>query len=171
MPVDQIRRGVALRDYKLFLSKPQFYKVVDTLEKYQQMNIDLDTLEGRNFYVFKRQLYQLYEIQNRSVDEHEAFSFSIERENLKWLYQANCDFTKEMMFVNNLENLKNHCNLGGLVFKRKAMDPYKLKGLGYFGLAAAGYSYWPYVAMYLGQTGTTLALTAACLAGMTQLGY
>ena len=54
MPVDQIRRGIALKDYRLFLSYPQFYKVVDTLEKYQQMNIDLDTLEGRNFYVFKR---------------------------------------------------------------------------------------------------------------------
>ena len=51
-----------MRDYGLFLGQPQFYKVVDTLEKYQEMNIDLDTQEGRDFYVFKRQLYQLYEI-------------------------------------------------------------------------------------------------------------
>jgi len=71
------------------LNQPQFYKVVDSLEKYQDFNVDLDTQEGRDFYVFKRQLYQLYEIQNRSVDEHEAFSFTIERENLKWLYNAN----------------------------------------------------------------------------------
>ena len=62
MPVDQISKGVNMRDYGLFLGQPQFYKVVDTLEKYQEMNIDLDTQEGRDFYVFKRQLYQLYEI-------------------------------------------------------------------------------------------------------------
>lgn len=89
MPVDQIQRGVTLKDYAFFLNQPQFYKVVDSLEKYQDFNVDLDTQEGRDFYVFKRQLYQLYEIQNRSVDEHEAFSFTIERENLKWLYNAN----------------------------------------------------------------------------------
>jgi len=75
MPADKIKKGVIMRDYTLFLGQPQFYKVVDTLEKYQEMNIDLDTQEGRDFYVFKRQLYQLYDIQNRSVEEHEAFSF------------------------------------------------------------------------------------------------
>lgn len=78
-----------MKDYAFFINQPQFYKIVDSLEKYQEMFIDLDTKEGRDFYVFKRHLYQLYEIQNRSIDEHEAFSFQIERENLKWLYNAN----------------------------------------------------------------------------------
>jgi len=50
------------------------------------------------------------------------------------------------------------------------MDPVKLKGLGYFGLAGASYAYWPYVANHIGQGGTTLAITAACLAGMSSLG-
>lgn len=167
MPADQIKRGVILKDYSLFLSQPQFYKVVDTLEKYQEMNIDLDTQEGRDYYVFKRQLYQLYEIQHRSIEEHEAFSFQIERENLKWLYNANQDFNKEIIRANALEDLNHQANLSGLVFKRKAMDPVKLKGLGYFGLAGASYAYWPHVAQYLGQGGTTLAITAACLAGMS----
>ena len=75
------------------------------------------------------------------------------------------------MMVNGLDNLKNHCSLGGHIFKRKAMDPKKLTGLGYFGAAALSYLYWPYLAMYLGQTGTTLAMTSACLAGITYLGY
>jgi len=48
----------------------------------------LTTQEGRDFLVFKRQLYQIYEVQNRSMDEHEAFSFDIERQNLKWLWSA-----------------------------------------------------------------------------------
>lgn len=43
MPVDQIARNVVLKDYAFFLNQPQFYKVVDTLEKYQEFNVDLDT--------------------------------------------------------------------------------------------------------------------------------
>ena len=85
--------------------------------------MDLDTKEGRDFIVFKRQLYQLYEIQNRNVEEHEAFSFQIERENLKWLYNANQDFNKEMQRVNALEDLNTHYNLKGAIFKNKAMNP------------------------------------------------
>jgi len=107
--------------------------------------MDLDTKEGREFIVFKRQLYQLYEIQNRNVEEHEAFSFQIERENLKWLYNANQDFNKEMNRVNLLEDLETHYNLNGLIFKKKMMDPEKLKGLGFFGVSAATYAYYPYV--------------------------
>jgi hypothetical protein len=49
--------------------------MVDSLEKYEREQVDLTTKQGRDFIVFKRQLYQLYEIQNRSVEEHEAFSF------------------------------------------------------------------------------------------------
>ena len=77
---------VETKDYRFFLEYKNFYKMVDTLEKYQNEQVDLSTAEGRAFIVFKRQLYQLYEIQNRSAAEHEAFSFELERENLKWLY-------------------------------------------------------------------------------------
>ena len=77
-----------LKDYRFFLEYKNFYKMVDTLEKYQSESVDVMTTEGREFIVFKRQLYQLYEVQNRSAAEHEAFSFEIERENLKWLYKA-----------------------------------------------------------------------------------
>lgn len=150
IPVEEIQKNVRQKNYSFFLGQPQFYKIVDTMEKYQSYNVDLDTQEGRDFYVFKRQLYQLYEIQNRSVEEHEAFSFQIERENLKWLFNANQDFNKEMMRVNVLEELRHHCKLGGLVFKRKPMDPVKLKGLGYFGAAGLSYFYYPYVAMHFG---------------------
>ena len=75
-----------------------------------------------------------------------------------------------MVRVNALDDLGHQSYLSGLVFKRKTMDPAKLKGLAYFGFAGASYVYWPYMAMYLGQGGTTFAMTAACLAGMSQLG-
>jgi len=39
------------------LNQTQFLKVVDTLNKYQQTNIDFTTQEGRDFVVFRRQLF------------------------------------------------------------------------------------------------------------------
>lgn len=71
-----------------------------------------------------------------------------------------------MQRVNALEDMANHSKLKGLVFKRKSMDPEKLKGLGFFGLAGASYAYYPYIAAHFGQTFTTTAITLACLAGM-----
>ena len=34
MPVEDIAKGVSSRDYAFFLGQKQFYKVVDTLERY-----------------------------------------------------------------------------------------------------------------------------------------
>ena len=79
--------------------------------------------------VFKRQLYQLYEIQNRSIDEHEAFSFEIERQNLKWIYNAREDFSKELDRANAVQDLEDHVNIKGAIFKRKILDPNRLTGL------------------------------------------
>lgn len=71
-----------------------------------------------------------------------------------------------MQRVNALEDLNTHYNLKGLIFKRKSMDPEKLKGLGFFGVAASTYAYYPHVVMHIGQSMTTTLMTAACLAGM-----
>lgn len=111
-------------------------------------------------------MYQLYEVQNRSVEEHEAFSFQIERENLKWLYNAKQDFSKEMDRANALEDLNAHANLGGKIFKRKTLSPNRLNGLGYFGLAGFTYMYFPYMAMHFGHNLSLFAMSAASVVGM-----
>ena len=111
----------------------------------------------------------MYEISNRSAREHEAFSFEIERENLKWLQQANVAFQDELMFGNDLADLNAHYHLKGKIFKRKMMDPSKLYGLTYFGVAGAAYSMFPQFALYLGNTLTTAGITASVLAGMVHL--
>ena len=165
-PIEQIITKVEERDYRFFLANKNFLKVVDTLEKFQSSVVDLDSQAGRDFIVFKRQLYQLYEVQNRSVEEHEAFSFQIERENLKWLYNAKQDFSKEMDRANALEDLSAHANLGGKIFKRKTLSPKKLTGLGYFGFAGLSYMYFPYMAMHFGQSLTLLAMSGASVMGM-----
>ena len=53
-PVETISEKVNAHDYDFFLSNNNFLKVVDTLAKYQETNIDLDTQQGRDFIVFKR---------------------------------------------------------------------------------------------------------------------
>ena len=66
--------------------------MVDTLEKFESGVLDKNSESAKDFMLFKRELYHMYEIYNRSVWEHEMFSFNIERENLKYIYNANIDF-------------------------------------------------------------------------------
>lgn len=51
----------------------------------------------------------------------------------------------------------------GAVFRRKALSPRKLKGLGGFAASYGIYSYLPYLAVYLG---STIPIVSACAAGL-----
>jgi hypothetical protein len=62
--------------------------------------VDTNTEAGKNFVQFKRQLYKLYEVRHRSMLEHEAFSFKVERRNLKQLYKANVEYVDEVARYN-----------------------------------------------------------------------
>ena len=53
-PIETIIEKIEIRDYRFFLANKNFLKVVDTLEKFQQNVVDLDTQAGRDFMVFKR---------------------------------------------------------------------------------------------------------------------
>jgi Fe-S cluster assembly iron-binding protein IscA len=65
--------------------------------------VNTNTAAGKDFVQFKRNLYKMYEVRNRSVLEHEAFSMTIDRRNLKSLYKSNLDFVENMRY----EVLKN----------------------------------------------------------------
>lgn len=54
VPLEQLMLKIETKDYRFFLEFKNFYKMVDTLEKYQSERIDLSTAEGRAFIVFKR---------------------------------------------------------------------------------------------------------------------
>lgn len=108
MPIEMIREKSDSKDFEFFLTQGNFLKVVDTLEKYQQQVVNTQSETGKEFIQFKRQLYQMYEVQNRSIDEHEQFSLKLERQNLNWLYKANVDFITEMDRVNFFEKLVDH---------------------------------------------------------------
>lgn len=165
-PVEEINAKIAERDFQFFLAENNFLKVVDTLEKYQERVIDLDTQQGRDFVVFKRQLFQMYEVQNRTVGEHEAYSFNIERENLKLLSNANRVFLQEMDRLNKIDDLRAHANLNGAIFRRKPLSLKRYTGLASFGLAGLTYSYFPQVAGLLGKNLTWLGVSGLSFYGM-----
>ena len=108
IPPEEIQNKVQLRDFEFFLTHSNFLKVANTLEIYQDEFLDVETQYGRDFIVFKRQLYQLYEVRNRSVSEHIQFSGQVERENLRAIYEANQDFQNEVAQVNQERDLYNH---------------------------------------------------------------
>ena len=130
--------------------------------------VNVQSEEGKEFIMFKRQLYQMYEVQNRSIDEHNSFSLSVERKNLKWLYKANLDFVSEMKRINHLDNLVEHSSLKGSVFKAKTLSPRRIKGLGAFGAAVAGYANLPMLSLMVGPNIATVGLVACAYYGMTQ---
>ena len=66
------------------------------MEKFQEGMLDKNYSIAKDFMLFKRELYQMYQIKNRSVHEHELYSFKIERDNLKWLARANIDYIAQM---------------------------------------------------------------------------
>ncbi len=148
------------------MGQRNFLKVVDTLEKFQSGMMDKNSAQAKEFIVFKRQLYQLYEVQNRSVWEHEHFSFQIDRHNLSSLYKANIDFIHEMKKQDTIDQMVDYTSLKGYVFKKRAMNPRRVKGLGAFAGAASIYTYMPYLAAYLGSTVPLVSLVAASLYGM-----
>lgn len=137
--------------------------MVDTLDKFEAGLLDKNQPKARDFVLFKRQLYAMYEVQNRSVNEHELFSFNIDRANLRWLYRANIDYVQEMVKVDQLDQLADRASLGhNEVFRRRLLSPKKLKGLGGFASAFGLYAYAPYLTIYIG---TTLPLLGAVAAG------
>ena len=105
----------------------------------------------------------MYQISNRSIHEHELYSFNIDRENLKWLYRANVDFIQEMNKQEALDQAADFASLKGAVFRRRALTPRRFKGLGAFAASYGLYSYMPYLAVYLG---STIPMVTACFAGL-----
>lgn len=104
-------------------------------------------------------------MKNRSILEHEAFSFKVDRHNLSQMYKANCEYTKELTQVNYLDNLVQIGYLKGKAFKAKTLSPRRLKGLGAFGFSAYTYYNLTYLSFLLGNSIPMLAITACAVYG------
>ena len=166
IPAETIANKVEMRDFTFFLEQDNFFKVVDSLERFQSDAVDRQSQAGRDFVLFKRQLYQMYEVQNRSAVEHEKFSTLVERRNLKWLSQASKDYQMELVQINEIDQLEDTAGLKGKVFKQKVMNPRRLKGVGAFALSYIAYNNMGALSMLVGTTLPMFALTASLLYGM-----
>lgn len=139
--------------------------VVDSLEKFQSGMINTNTDAGRNFVQFKRQLYKLYEVKNRSVLEHDAFSMSVDRRDLKHLYKANLDFVQALRAdnfessVNKDRNQLESMNKQNIVFSDKRY--YDLRNLGRLGAAFLSVGMYPYLTPYLGSMLTNFVIAGS----------
>lgn len=131
--------------------------------------VNKESQAGRDFVLFKRQLYQMYEVKNRSIWEHEQFSLTVERRNLKWLHDANHDYIHELAMVNQLDQLADTGALGGKIFKKKLMNESKVHGLGYLGLSAFGYMKLTSLSLMMGgPLLPSLAVAGAAMMGLNQ---
>lgn len=94
---------------------------------------------------------------------------TLERQNLRWLYQANLDYIGEMERVNHLDNLVDHGALKGSVFKMKALSATRLRGLGCFTFAGLAYANLATLNLMLGPTIPMLGIVGAAVYGARSL--
>jgi len=167
IPPEQIIEKANQRDYEFFLKYPNFLKVVDTLEKFSSsFNIENED-QKRNFFDFKVKLYEYYEIQSRSIREHEKYSFTIERRELSALARANQHFVQRLDIGRNKVKVLNKYMLKGKIFKAKLLNSNRIQGI-FSGLTAFTiYHYLPYFTLY---AGPNIPILAAVFAGLYTIG-
>ena len=71
-----------------------------------------------------------------------------------------------MSKANKIDDMSNHANLKGSIFKRKSLDPHRVKSLGYFALSGALWAYSPWLVAQFGSSLSTFAIASAAVTGM-----
>jgi hypothetical protein len=142
--VDTIIEKYKDQDFDFFLDRKNFLKVADTLEKFQA-NLDMDNDDAKDFTLFKKKLYKLYEVRSRSALEHAEFSSEIREDELIHVYDAHRHHLAYMNRDNYLDRISNQINLKGSYFKRKLLSPSRLKSIMGGALTLSFYAYNPYL--------------------------
>lgn len=146
-PVETIIEKYQEQDFDFFLSRGNFLKVTDTLEKFGA-NLDMAHEDAKKFVLFKKKLYQLYELRSRSSAEHTQFSTEITEEELTHVYDAHKNHLRSLVRDNYLNRLSQQKRLKGAYYKRKWLSPARVKGLSSWLLAFSMYIYHPYLFPY-----------------------
>lgn len=128
-PVETIVEKAGAKDFSFFLSQKNFLKVADTLEKFEENILDHSRPESKDFVLFKRQLYQMYEVQHRSREEHELYSFNLDRKNLAHSYKANLLHIENQIVQKQSQEVANLKTLNGALFKAHFLNPSRFYGL------------------------------------------
>ena len=148
IPADVIVEKYKAEDYDFFLDKSNFMKVTDTLEKFTA-SLDMEHEEARDFVLFKKKLYRLYEVRSRSTAEHAIFSTQITEDELTHVYKAHDHYLKTIATDNYIKRHRAQQRLQGGYYKKKLMSPGRLRGLTSTAVALAMYIYNPYMMAYV----------------------
>lgn len=146
-PVETIIKKYQDEDYEFFLEQPNFMKVVDSLEKFGE-NLDMDHENAKDFMLFKKKLYNLYEVRARSSDEHAEFSVKILENELNHVYEAHKYHLSTLAKENQLSRVRQQQALKGAYYKRKLLNAQRLKGISSSLFAISFYLYNPYLWPY-----------------------
>lgn len=71
----------------------------------------------------------MYEVKNRSVYEHQAYTMKMDRQSIDSLYHVTQNYVHESAMVDRLDQLCDTGALKGKVFQAKMMTPDRLNGL------------------------------------------
>uniref|UniRef100_A0A7S3MUH5 Uncharacterized protein n=2 Tax=Strombidium inclinatum TaxID=197538 RepID=A0A7S3MUH5_9SPIT len=93
----------------------------------------------------------------------------VERENLKWIYESSLAFQQDVQAQNDTQDLSDHATLKGAIFKAPTFKQNWVNGAAFFATSGLLYSYFPFVAAYLGYSLTSLATLGSSLAGLYSL--
>jgi len=103
-PVETLIEKYQQRDYNFFLDQKNFLKVTDSLEKFEAC-LDLDSPESKDFVLFKKKLYNAYEVRNRSTLEHTSFSGEIDDLQIHHIHESTRYHVEEMRRENLLTRM------------------------------------------------------------------
>jgi len=146
-PVETIIEKYKAEDYDFFLEQGNFLKVTDSLEKFGS-NLDMDHEDAKDFIIFRKKLYKLYEVRARSSAEHALFSAEILEDELTHVYDAHRHHLSTIMTENYLDRIRQQANLKGAFYKRKLLNPQRLRGISSSLFAISFYLYNPYLWPY-----------------------
>ena len=75
------------------------------------------------------------------------------------------NYVREMNHINKIDDLVDHGQLGGSVFKAKMMSPNKVKGVAAFSGAAFAYSQWGMLSLMMGPAAPAVGIVALAYYG------
>ena len=134
-PLETLIQKSAEKDYEFFLSHKNFLKVTDSLEKFETF-LDTNEQASKDFILFKRKLYQTFEVRNRSTLEHDELTSNVDLFHLYHIVDASKTHLAEMKRENDIERMTNQLSLKGKFYQRKWMSCEKLKGIVSLGFGA-----------------------------------
>lgn len=140
IPVETLITKYREKDYRFFLEQKNFNLVADSLEKFKNC-LDLKSPEAKEFILFKKKLYNAYEVYHRSSNEHDLFSSDVTSAHIYHMQESNFRHIEEMRKINHLERLQTQLTLQGKVYQRKFLSHETVEGVLSFGLAFGLYKY------------------------------